>query len=119
MMAINGRFNLPTEIWCNIFWYVDKTSKKNATATCQFWYEVIRNDRKLSGYVALDLEKYPDLDINSFLGGKWPALETLEFKYLRHQESPGSDKIRQIQFGPNSIPKMKNVIKGINFKQCP
>ena len=82
-MALNGAFNLPTEIWCNIFWYVDKTSRKNATATCQFWYEIIRNDRKLSGYIALDLEKYPDLDINSiFLAGKWPALETLEFKYL-------------------------------------
>ena len=80
-MALNGAFNLPTEIWCNIFWYLDKTSKKNSTATCQFWYEVIRNDRKLSGYIALDLEKWPDLDINSILGGKWLALEILEFKH--------------------------------------
>ena len=118
-MALNGAFNLPTEIWCNIFWYVDKTSKKNATATCQFWYEVIRNDRKLSGYISLDLEKYPDLDINSILGGKWPSLETLEFKYLLHQESPGYEKERQVQSGPETIPRMKNVIKGINFKQCP
>ena len=118
-MGLNGSFNLPTEIWCNIFWYVDKTSKKNATATCQFWYEVIRNDRKLSGYISLDLEKYPDLDINSILGGKWPALETLEFKYMLHQQNPGYEKEKQTQSGPKSIPKMKNVLKGINFKQCP
>ena len=118
-MALNGAFNLPTEIWCNIFWYLDKTSKKNSTATCQFWYEVIRNDRKLSGYISLDLEKWPDLNINSILGGKWPALETLEFKYLLHQQNPGYEKERQVQSGPKSIPKMKNVLKGINFKQCP
>ena len=117
-MALNGAFNLPTEIWCNIFWYLDKTSKKNSTATCQFWYEVIRNDRKLSGYIALDLEKWPDLDINSILGGKWPALETLEFKYLVHQQNPGYEKEQQLQIGPNSIPKMKTTLKGINFKQC-
>ena len=118
-MALNGAFNLPTEIWCNIFWYLDKTSKKNSTATCQFWYEVIRNDRKLSGYIALDLEKWPDLDINSILGGKWPALEILEFKYLLHQQNPGYEKERQVQSGPTSIPKMKKMLKGINFKQCP
>ena len=34
---------LPSEILSIIFLYLDKKSRKSATATCQLWFDVIRN----------------------------------------------------------------------------
>ena len=45
---------LPREILRIIFLYLDKKSVRNATATCKFWFDLIRSDSKLSGYICLE-----------------------------------------------------------------
>ena len=45
---------LPREILRIIFLYLDKKSVRNATATCKFWFDLIRSDSKLSGYIYLE-----------------------------------------------------------------
>ena len=45
--------NLPREVVCIIFSYLDKKSVQNATATCALWFQLIRSDRNLSGCICL------------------------------------------------------------------
>ena len=43
---------LPREILSIIFSYLDKKSRKNATATSKLWFDVIRNDSNLSNHIS-------------------------------------------------------------------
>ena len=45
---------LPREILCIIFSYLDKKSVRNATKTCALWFQLIRRDINLSGYISLE-----------------------------------------------------------------
>ena len=42
---------LPREFLCIIFSYLEKKSLRNATASCKLWFDLIRSDNKLSGYI--------------------------------------------------------------------
>ena len=73
---------LPREILCIIFSYLDKKSLRNATASCKFWFDLIRSDSKLSGYICL--EKFgvellfQKISIGEWNWARWPVLKTLK-----------------------------------------
>ena len=84
--------NLPSEIMCIIFSFLDKESRKNSTETCQLWFDVIRNSN-LSNHIyyrggveelqrkIINSRIYNLLHINLEWDWKrWPALKTLEFQ---------------------------------------
>ena len=74
---------LPREILCIIFSYLDKKSVQNATASCKLWFNLIRGDSKLSGYI--NFEKFgveplfQKISIGEWNWARWPALKTLKF----------------------------------------
>ena len=76
-------FNLPNEIWCQIFSYLPLELKKNATATCKLWYSLIREDLKLSGHILISWHNMETaLDTLQWNWSNWPALKMLELKKL-------------------------------------
>ena len=78
-----GIGNLPREVLCIIFSYLDKKSVQNATATCKLWFELIRNDSNLSSHVCLKVIKIQDFDKRiqdlEVSMARWPALKTIKF----------------------------------------
>ena len=103
-------FNLPIEVLCTIFSYLDRKSMKNATATCQFWFEIIRSDKKLSKYIRFGkygLKTLNDLqtkiDQSEWIWERWPCLKIIEFGR--------SHKL--------SANETMDSIKMFNFEQCP
>ena len=95
--------NLPSEMLCFIFSFLDKKSKKSATATCQLWFDAIRNDSNSSNHICYkggfqELQcRIKDLEWN---WERWPALKTFEL-----QGSSGKEDLL------NDLP--------MDFKQCP
>ena len=76
-------FNLPNEIWCQIFSYLPLESRKNATATRKLWYRLIREDPKFSGHILISWRNMNTaLDTLQWNWSNWPALKTLELNKL-------------------------------------
>ena len=75
-------FNLPNEIWCEIFSYLEEKSLKNVTATCKLWFEMIRGNEKFSGYVKMNFTDLKDLSktvtASEWLRERWPSMRILE-----------------------------------------
>ena len=100
-------FNLPNEIWCQIFSYLPLEPKKNATATCKLWYRLIREDPKLSGHILISRHNMETaLDTLQWNWSNWPALKTLELNKLEIVED-----LRE---------SIQNVIEKLSLKDhCP
>ena len=93
---------LPSELLYMIFSFLDKESRKSATATCQLWFDVIRNSN-LSNHICFNgiVENLQQRIENSEWDWKrWPALKTFELQGYSEKE----DLL-------NDLP--------IDFKQCP
>ena len=94
---------LPSEILLIIFSYLDKKSRKSATATCQLWFDVIRNSN-LSNHICFKgivEELQQRIENLEWDWKRWPALKTFELKgFFAAKE----DLL-------NDLP--------IDFKQCP
>ena len=75
-------FNLPNEIWCGIFSYLDKKSLKNITNTCKLWFGMIRGNEKFSGYVKMKFTNLEDMSTkitdSEWLKERWPSMKILE-----------------------------------------
>ena len=75
-------FNLPNEICCEIFMYLDKKSLKNVSATCKLWFEIIRGNEKFSGHVKMKFTDLKDLSKtvtdSEWLRERWPSMRVLE-----------------------------------------
>ena len=75
-------FNLPNEICCEIFMYLDKKSLKNVTATCKLWFGIIRGNEKFSGHVKMKFTDLKDLSKtvtdSEWLRERWPSMRVLE-----------------------------------------
>ena len=75
-------FNLPNEICCEIFMYLDKKSLKNVSATCKLWFEIIRGNEKFSGHVKMKFTDLKDLSKtvtdSDWLRERWPSMRVLE-----------------------------------------
>ena len=73
---------LPSEILTIIFSFLDKKSRKSATATCQLWFNVIRNSNSYSHiyykrYFQELLQRIKNLEWD---WKRWPALKTFELE---------------------------------------
>ena len=79
--------NLPREILCIIFLYLDKKSLQNSTATCNLWFELIRGNSNLSSHVKLYEfdERIQDLKLT---GARWPVLKTVQLCGYVAEEIP-------------------------------
>ena len=97
---------LPSEILCIILSFLDKKSRKSATATCQLWFDVIRNSN-LSNDICYKsgVWKFQEsIEKLEWDWKRWPALKTFEI-----QESSGSYRGKRSLLNALSI----------DFKQCP
>ena len=91
--------NLPQEVWCIIYSYLPKESRKNATNTCKLWFEIIRGDSRFSGNITIP---WIELQNSSFDWDNWPSLKTLV--------------IAESSF---SSPKMAlEAMRSMDFKKC-
>ena len=74
--------NLPNEIWCGIFSYLDKKSLNNITNTCKLWFGMIRDNEKFSGYVKMKFTNLEDMSSkiadSKCLRERWPSMTVLE-----------------------------------------
>ena len=74
--------NLPNEIWCEVFSYLDEKSLKNITTTCKLWFGIIRGVEKFSGHVKMkftDLEDlFKEIKTSEWLMERWPSMTVLE-----------------------------------------
>ena len=100
--------NLPKEIWCIIFSYLTRESRKNATSTCKFWFEIIRGNSRFSGNISIPWSKLQNSRLewsllkSNFNWDNWPSLKNLD---IIHSSFPS--------------PKLAlEAMKDIDFKKC-
>ena len=102
---------LPREILCIIFSYLDKKSVRNATASCKVWFELIRSDSQLSGYICLEKfslkQLFQKIIVCEWKWEQWPVLKTLKL---------GGLSAAHIQY---SKQKTSYLTKLVDFKACP
>ena len=94
--------HLPAEIWCFIFSYLPKESKKKATAISKLWFQIIRSDPKLSGHISVSLN---GIQNENWTWENWPSLKILEI----------SDSETSLTSSKTAMDSMKN----LNFRNCP
>ena len=103
---------LPREILCIIFSYLDKRAAQSASEMCKLWFELIRNDSNLSSYVFLKCDGLKELrtkiEKSEWIWNRWPVLKVLE-------NGPLSMNLDE----PKSIQEAVDLVKSINFKDCP
>merc|ERR1712156_1165395 len=112
--------NIPNEVWCTVFSYLDRKSLKCATLTCKLWFELIRSDVKLSGHIVLNnfgLD-YLQTKIENlrWKWERWPALKTIELENGNEPESKEEalDMVKKIKF--EFCPTLENVIFNVDLE---
>ena len=103
--------NLPQGVWCIIFSYLPKESRKNATSTCQLWFQIIRADSRFSGSISIPWSK---LKSYNFDWDNWPSLKTLDIT----DSSFPSPKMALQAMKALNLKRCKNLEKvtfGVNF----
>mgnify|MGYP001366086792 CR=1 FL=1 len=98
---------LPSEILSTIFLFLDKRSRKSATATCQLWFSMIRNSNS-SNHIC-----YKDMNSSKSIEKLQQRIENLEWDWkrwpaLKKFELQGTTGKRDLL---NDLP--------IDFKKCP
>ena len=75
---IYADFDLPEEIWSNIFRHLDSNSLQNAQMVCKNWLQIILNDVILSGKSTLASKKgkISQNNVDTFIS-KRPKLKVL------------------------------------------
>ena len=75
-------FNLPHEVWCAIFLYLDKHSLKKLTTTCKLWFGIIRGNETLSGHINMKFTNLEDMSKkitdSEWLRKRWPSIRVLK-----------------------------------------
>ena len=111
--------NLPSEILCIIFSFLDKNSRKSATATCQLWFDVIRNSN-LSNHIC-----YKDSDSKDSVKKLQQRIENLEWDWKRWPvlKSIEIKNGLSIHYGCNlnRTTEKRDLLNdlSIDFKKCP
>ena len=102
---------LPQEVWCIIFSYLPKESRKNATSTCKLWFEIIRGDSRLSGNVSIP---WIELQNSTFDWDNWPSLKTLAITDLSFPSPKWAlEAMKDIDF--KKCQSLEKVTFGVNF----
>ena len=108
-----NEIGLPIEIWSKIFGLLDFRTQNCATLVCNSWLEMIRNEFKISGELALNsIDKMKATEINSIIS-KWKKVKILRALCNWHP---------QVQsWGKNSFvfPTVDLKILEIEFGLCP
>ena len=103
---------LPREILCIIFAYLEEKSIQSASETCKLWLEIIRNDSNWSSYIFLKYNGLKELQAkierSDWIWDRWPVLKVIEL-------GPQSVDIKE----PQSVKEAVDLVKSINFKECP
>ena len=103
---------LPREILCVIFSYLDGKSRLSASEACKFWFELIRNNSNFSSHIFLKYNGLKELKIkierSEWIWDRWPVLKVLKL-------GPPSVHIDE----PVSANEALDLVKSINFKECP
>ena len=103
---------LPREILCIIFAYLEENSIRSASETCKLWLEIIRNDSNWSSHVFLKYNGLKELQAkierSDWIWDRWPVLKVLKL-------GPSSVHIDE----PVSANEALDLVKSINFKECP
>ena len=103
---------LPREILCIIFCYLQEKSMRSASETCKLWFELIRNDSNCSSHIFLKYNGLKELQAkierSEWIWVRWPVLKVIELGPL----SVNIDK-------PKSVKEALDLVKSINFKECP
>ena len=111
-------FNLPNEIWCQIFSYLPLEPKKNATATCKLWFSLIRQDPKLSGRILISMHNMETLHWN---WSNWPALKRLKFTKLelvKESRDSMQNVIEKLSLKDNCPASLKEVLFKVDLADC-
>ena len=119
---------LPREILCIIFSHLDKKAVRNATASCKLWFQLIRSDTNLSGYISLEKVGLAQLSQKILVGEwkweQWPVLKTIKLGGLCAATSenwfhnrPNPNVFPQsILYSKEITPYLKKLVC---FKGCP
>ena len=110
---IMNKIGLPIEIWSKIFGLLDFRTQNCATLVCNSWLEMIRNEFKLSGELALNsIDKMEATEINSIIS-KWKKLKILRALCNWHPQAQS--------WGRSSFvfPTVGFRILEIDFRLCP
>ena len=93
---------LPREILCIIFSFLDKKSRKSATATCQLWFDVIRKSNSSNHICYKDNVKklHKSIENLEWDWSRWPVLKSFELQGYSGKEDLLNDL-------------------SVDFKQCP
>ena len=103
--------SLPKEVWCIIFSFLSKESRKNATSTCKLWFEIIRGDSRFSGNIAIPLT---ELQNSSFCWDNWPSLKTLAISNSSFPTPKRAfEAMKDIDF--KKCQSLEKVTFGVNF----
>ena len=102
---------LPQEVWCMIFAYLSKESRKSAKCTCKLWFEIIRRDSRFSGNIKIP---WIELQNSSFDWDNWPSLKTIAIKDSSFPSPKlALEAMRAIDF--KKCQSLEKVTLGVNF----
>ena len=110
---------LPSEIWCEIFSYLDGKSKRSVAATCNHFLGILRGNEKTSGQVILKSITLKILSEKIESGewnwDRWPCLKNLGiplsiWKGVNPYKNRGSGLCANTALDP---------LKLMKFEQCP
>ena len=109
-----NQFGLPFEIWSKIFGRLDFKMRNRTTLVCKSWLEMIRNDFKFSGELAMNsIDKMEAMEINSILS-KWNELKVLRALNNWHPQTVFYSDGNCYRF-----PQVDLKILDIEFRLCP
>ena len=109
-----NQFGLPFEIWSKIFGRLDFKMRNRTTLVCKSWLEMIRNDFKFSGELAMNsIDKMEAMEINSILS-KWNELKVLRALNNWHPQTVFYSDGNCYRF-----PEVDLKILDIEFHLCP
>ena len=134
--------NLPSEVWCEIFSYLDKKFLKKVSSTCKLWFGIMRGNERFSGHIKMKFTNLEDMSTkitdSEWLRERWPAIKVLkvslgsQFMVAQHKKLfPNMTKImklnpldlgckrrKELIFHSNNVTiKIEDVIKKFKFEK--
>ena len=112
-------FLLPSEIWRQIFSYLDKTSIRNVSATSTLFLEIVRSDEKFSGHVILKhinlRQLVMKIESAEWTWERWPCLKILEIPIQLKYSAEYGNSFSEF----DTIGEALDPIKLLKLEQCP
>ena len=116
---MEGIVQLPTEIWCQIFLFLDGKSRRSVAATCNQFFGIVRGNEKISGLLilkAITLKNLSEkIESEEWNWERWPCLKTLKIPLSTLK---GVNPYRD-QYLNSSTNTALEPLKLMKFEQCP